>query len=182
MAHPLLRRLWFDGVLFLCNHLVGHVPFHTVRRWFYRAVMRFEIGTRSFVFMGAHFDARGDFKLGDYSTINHGCRLDNRGGLEIGSNVSISAEVCILTADHDPQSATFAGRTRPVRVGDHVFIGTRAMILPGVTIGRGAVVAAGAVVTKDVAEFSIVAGSPARQIGTRGSDLAYQIEYSRFFA
>jgi len=136
MSYSLLRRLWFYGILFLCNHVVGHFPSHAVRRWFYRAVMRFEIGKRAFIFMGAHFDSRGDFKLGDHSTINRGCRLDNRGGLEIGSNVSISAEVCILTADHDPQSASFAGRTKPVRIGDQVFIGTRAMILPGVTIGR----------------------------------------------
>ena len=182
MAHSLLRRLGFDGVLFLCNHVVGRIPCHAVRSWFYRSVMRFEIGKRSFVFMGAWFDAKGHFKLGDYSTINHGCRLDNRGGLEIGSNVSISADVCILTADHDPQSATFAGRERPVRIGDYVFVGTRAMILPGVTIGHGAVVAAGAIVTKDVAERSIVAGSPAREIGTRGAELDYQVGYHRFFA
>jgi maltose O-acetyltransferase len=56
------------------------------------------------------------------------------------------------------------------------------MILPGVTIGRGGVVAAGAVVTKAVAECSIVAGSPAREIGIRRADLDYQIDYSRFFA
>lgn len=72
----------------------------------------------------------GHFKPGGHSTINQGCRLDNRGGLEIGSNVSISANVCLLTADLDPQSATFAGRTRPVRIGDCVFVGMRAIILP----------------------------------------------------
>jgi acetyltransferase-like isoleucine patch superfamily enzyme len=182
MSHSLLRRLWFDGLMFVCNHLVGHVPSHSLRRWFYRAIMRFDLGERAFIFMGAHFDTRGQFKLGDYSTINQDCRLDNRGGLEIGSNVSISAAVYILTADHDPQSARFAGRTRPVRIGDYVFVGTRAIILPGVTIGRGGVVAAGSVVTKDVAECSIVAGSPAREIGTRRADLSYQIGYYRFFA
>jgi len=182
MSSSLLRRLWFDGILFLCNNVVGHFPSHTVRRWFYRAVMRFDIGKRAFIFMGAQFDTRDHFKLGDYSTINQGCRLDNRGGLEVGSNVSISADVCILTADHDPQSASFAGRTRSVRIGDYVFVGTRAVILPGVTIARGGVVAAGAVVTKSVAECSIVAGCPAREIGTRRSDLTYQIDYCRFFA
>jgi maltose O-acetyltransferase len=144
--------------------------------------MRFEIGERASIFMGAQFDTREHFKLGNLSTINRGCRLDNRGGLEIGSNVSISADVCILTADHDPQSSSFAGRNRPVQIGDYVFIGTRAMILPGVTIGRGAVVAAGAVVTRPVAERSIVAGSPAREIGTRHADLDYQVGYSPFFA
>jgi acetyltransferase-like isoleucine patch superfamily enzyme len=182
MSRSLLRRLWFDGLLFVCNGLVGHFPSHALRRWFYRAVMRFEIGKRSFIFMGAEFDTRDQFKLGDHSTINQDCRLDNRGGLEIGNNVSISANVCILTADHDPQSARFAGRTRSVHIADYVFVGTRAMILPGVTIARGAVVAAGAVVTKDVEERMIVAGCPARQIGVRDADLNYEIDYVRFFA
>ena len=182
MSRSLLRRLWFDGIMFVCNHLVAHFPSHTARLWFYRAVMGFEIGKRAFIFMGAQFDTRGHFKLGDHSTINQRCRLDNRGGLEIGSNVSISADVCILTADHDPQSPSFAGRERPVRIGDYVFVGTRALILPGVVIGRGGVVAAGAVVTKDVAECSIVAGCPATEIGIRRADLAYQIDYCRFFA
>jgi acetyltransferase-like isoleucine patch superfamily enzyme len=182
MSQSFLRRLWFDGLLFLCNRVIGRFPCHSFRLWFYRAVMRFEIGERSFIFMGAEFDTKDQFKLGDHSTINQDCRLDNRAGLEIGSNVSISANVCILTADHDPQSATFAGRNRPVRISDYVFVGTRAMILPGVTIARGAVVAAGAVVTKDVGERMIVAGCPAKQIGLRNADLNYQIDYVRFFA
>jgi len=104
--------------------------------------------------------------MGNHSTINEECRLDNRGGITIGDNVSISAQVCILTADHDPGSPTFAGRERAVRIDDHVFIGTRAMILPGVTIGRGAVVAAGAVVTEgtQVPPGSLVMGVPARVV------------------
>jgi len=182
MARSFLRRLWFDGLLFVCNGLIGHFPSHALRRLFYRSVMRFEIGQRSFIFMGAEFDTRSQFKLGDHSTINQNCRLDNRGGLEIGNNVSISADVCILTADHNPQSVSFEGRNRPVRIADYVFVGTRAMILPGVTIARGAVVAAGAVVTKDVGERMIVAGCPAKQIGLRDADLNYQIDYVRLFA
>ncbi|MEY2481307.1 MAG: hypothetical protein QOI04_2234 [Verrucomicrobiota bacterium] len=181
-AHSLLRRIWFDGLLFLCNHVVGHVPSHCLRQWFYRGLMQFEIGERSYIFMGARFDARRHFKIGDHSTVNERCRLDNRGGLEIGNNVSISSEVCILTADHDPRSPDFAGRIRAVRIDDYAFIGTRAMILPGVNIGRGGIVAAGAVVTKNVAPLAIVAGCPAKEIGTRNPDLNYQIDYGRLFA
>jgi maltose O-acetyltransferase len=144
--------------------------------------MQFEIAEKSFIFMGARFDARRDFTLGAFSVINDHCRLDNRGKLEIGSSVSISSEVCILTADHDPRSESFDGRNRPVRIEDYVFVGTRAMILPGVTIGRGALVGAGAVVTKDVAPFAIVAGCPAKQIGNRPANLQYEIHYDRLFA
>ena len=182
MAPSRLRNVLFDALLFVCNRVVAHFPSYSLRRWFYRAVMRFEIGKHSYIFMGAEFDTRDLFKLGSHSTINQNCRLDNRGGLEIGNNVSISANVCILTADHDPQSPDFAGRTRPVRIADYVFIGTRAMILPGVNIARGAVVGAGAVVTKDVGERMIVAGCPAKQIAMRETDLNYEIDYGRFFA
>lgn len=178
----LLRRLWFDGLLFICNRFMASVPSHTARLAFYRHVMRFEIGERSCLFSGARFDTQGNFRLGKNSTINEGCRLDNRGGLTIGENVSISSETCILTADHDPRDATFAGRNRPVVIEDYVFIGTRALILPGVTIGRGAVVGAGAVVTRSVAPLTIVAGSPAKPIGERDPNLNYKVDYRRLFA
>jgi acetyltransferase-like isoleucine patch superfamily enzyme len=177
-----LRRVWFDGILFLCNRIVGHVPSHAFRKFFYRSVMKIEIGEKSFIFCGAHFDNRGGFRMGSHSTINEECRLDNRGGITIGDNVSISAQVCILTADHDPGSPTFAGRERAVRIDDHAFIGTRALILPGTTIGRGAVVAAGAVVTREVAPLSVVAGSPAKEIGCRNPTLDYRVDYCRLFA
>ena len=120
--------------------------------------------------------------MGEGSVINQDCRLDNRGGISLGQHVSISAGVCLLTADHDPKAPDFATRERPVRLEDYVFVGTRALILPGVTIRRGAVVAAGAVVTKDVPELTIVAGNPARPIGERHPALRYTTEYSRLFA
>ncbi|WP_333480017.1 acyltransferase [Allocoleopsis sp.] len=131
--------------------------------------------------MGAWFDAPKNFKVGKHSVINQKCRLDNRGGITIGENVSISAEVCILTADHDLQSWDFAGRTRPVHIEDYVFIGTRAVILPGVTLGKGCAVAAGAIVTKSVSPCTIVAGVPAKPIGKRQPDLQYRLSYRRLF-
>jgi maltose O-acetyltransferase len=143
--------------------------------------MQLRVAPGSFIFMDAWLDTRGFFEMGRDSVINQKCRLDNRGGINIGNSVSISAEVCILTADHDLQSSEFSGRTSPVVIGDHVFIGTRAMILPGVTIGRGAAVAAGAVVTRDVEPFAIVAGVPARPIGRRPEDLRYRSSYARLF-
>ena len=181
-ALSFLRRVWFDGLLFVCNRLVANIPSHAVRLAFYRRAMQFEIGERSCIFSGARFDTPGGFRIGKSSTINERCRLDNRGGLTIGENVSVSAETCILTADHDPHDPTFAGRNRPVVVEDYAFIGTRALILPGITIGRGAVIGAGAVVTKDVPSLAIVAGSPAREIGKRNPNLNYEVDYRRLFA
>ena len=84
--------------------------------------------------------------------------------------MSISPEVTILTAFHRMDDPEFRVETRPVVIEDHVWIGTRSTILSGVTLGRGSVVAAGAVVTRDVAPLAIVAGVPARPIGTRPAE------------
>lgn len=152
-----------------------------MRLAFYRKIMKFEIDQDSYIFMDAWFDTAGQFTMGHNSIVNQKCRLDNRGGLTIGNTVSISAEVCVLTAEHNPQSPEFVGRTAPVVFEDYTFVGTRAMIMPGVTVHRGAIVAAGAVVTEDVPEYTIVAGVPAKPIGERTRDLDYSIDYGVWF-
>jgi acetyltransferase-like isoleucine patch superfamily enzyme len=170
-----------ESLLYLTNHLVNHLPSHWLRLSFYRYCLKFEIGTNSNIFMDAWFDSKTNFKMGKNSVINQRCRLDNRGNITIGDNVSISAEVCILTADHDLQSCDFTTRIRPVNIEDFVFIGTRAIILPGVTLGKGSAVAVGAVVTKSVPPFTIVAGIPAKPIGMRPAELDYSASYPRLF-
>jgi maltose O-acetyltransferase len=176
-----IKIIFGEGLLYLTNHIVNHIPLHFIRLGFYRLFLKFDIGSDSAIFMETWFDTKDNFKIGNNSVINQKCRLDNRGGITIGENVSISAEVCILTADHDLQSYDFTGRTRPVNIEDYVFIGTRATILPGVTLGKGSAVAAGAVVTKSVPPFTIVAGVPAKPIGRRPTDLQYCISYLRLF-
>ena len=171
----------FEFQMYLCNRLVAQTPSHSLRLAFYRHAMNFKIDHDSYIFMDAWFYTPGSFTMGHHSVVNDNCRLDNRGGLTIGNIVSISSEVCILTADHDPQSSSFAGRSSPVTIKDYCFVGTRAMILPGVTVGEGAIVAAGSVVTKDVPEYTIVAGTPAKPIGTRTRDLDYLINYGVWF-
>jgi maltose O-acetyltransferase len=143
--------------------------------------MRFSIANKSVIFMGCKFDCKGGFSMGKNSVINADCSLDCRGGISIGDNVSISKAVNIITADHDLNSPQFEGRQKPVIIEDYVWIGTRAMILPGCTIGKGAVVAAGAVVTKNVPAFSVIAGVPARIIKSRITDLDYTLYYRRLF-
>jgi acetyltransferase-like isoleucine patch superfamily enzyme len=106
--------------------------------------------------------------LGERNVINFGCLFDGRKfQIRTGNNVSIGPEATILTLGHDPRSAVFADRGGDVVIGDRVWIGYRAIVLPGVKIGEGAVVGAGAVVTKDVDHYLIVAGNPARKVGER---------------
>jgi acetyltransferase-like isoleucine patch superfamily enzyme len=175
-----IRHFALELRLYLANHVVTHIPSHTVRLFYYRSVLRYKIGNQSSIFMGTTFESPGRLTIGTASTVNRGCLLDSRGTLRIGDSVSISSGVTILTAEHDIHSSTFAGREEPVHVEDYVFIGTKAMILPGVVLGRGAVVAAGAVVTKNVAPYTIVGGVPARKLGDRSSNLAYVVAYQRW--
>lgn len=143
--------------------------------------MKFNIEKGSYVCMGCRFDSTERLTIGKNSVINQNCRIDTRGGVTIGENVSISSDVIILTADHDMNSSDMAGRERTVVVEGYVWVGTRAMIMPGVVIGRGAVVAAGAVVTKSVPPFKVVAGVPAKIIKERleRNDYTYSASYKR---
>jgi maltose O-acetyltransferase len=143
--------------------------------------MKFDIDPETSVFMHCTFDSAKGLTIGKYSVIHQNCRLDPRGGIVIGESVGISQEVIILTADHIMNSETFESRERQVTIEDYAWIGTRATILPGVKIGKGGVVAAGSVVTKDVLDYTIVAGVPAKKIGERSTTLRYGEPYSRLF-
>jgi maltose O-acetyltransferase len=167
--------------LYVCNHIVANIPSHFVRLSFYRHIMGFELASGVAIHLGARFDCARGIKIAENSVINENCRLDSRGSISIGKNVAITAETIILTADHDINTPDFRGRVRPVVIEDYVFVGTRAMILPGVTLHRGAVVAAGAVVSRDVQALDIVGGVPAREIGKRSPDLNYKTAYRRLF-
>ncbi len=167
--------------LYICNRVISKIPSHRFRIFMYKQLMNFKIGKGSTVFMNCSFDCSRNFIIGQNSVINSGCRLDNRGTIIIGDNVSISQEVIILTADHDVNSTMGEGILKKVILEDYSWIGTRALILPGVTIKKGAVVAAGAIVTKDVEEYSIVVGVPAKHIKYRNRNLQYSASYKRWF-
>ncbi|MEB3328595.1 MAG: acyltransferase [Candidatus Sericytochromatia bacterium] len=180
LPRPSCSAWRFGLLLWLTNHLVAHLPSHRLRNAWYRRAMGVSLACGSSIHLGARLTARGGVAVGPGTTLDQGALLDGRGGLAIGRAVATGPDVMLLTADHDPQSPHFAGRTAPITIGDHAWLGARAMVLPGVTIGEGAVVAAGAVVTRDVAPYTIVGGVPARPIGVRTPKLAYDFEgYAR---
>ncbi|HSH88949.1 MAG TPA: acyltransferase [Ramlibacter sp.] len=115
--------------------------------------------------------AQASVTLGDATFIGCGCELDISQALTIGSHVLI-APGCFIT-DHGHRHAAGVHidaqgvDARPVRIGNDVWLGARVVVLPGVTIGDGAIVGAGAVVTRDVAPGAVVAGVPAVPIGRR---------------
>lgn len=105
--------------------------------------------------------------VGSHVWIDRNVNLYDVDRITIGDNAIISDGAYICTATHDVTSRTFALVTAPVTIKSSAWIAAKAIVLPGVTIGEGAVVGASAVVTKDVAPWTIVAGNPARVIGKR---------------
>jgi acetyltransferase-like isoleucine patch superfamily enzyme len=162
------------------NSVFTHVPFHFLRRLYLTAVLGIPIGAGSFIGMGCHFTGR-NIRIGSHTVVNRRCYLDGRAGLTLGDNVSVSPECYLLSLTHDPDSPDFQGVPRPSSLGDYVWLGARAMVLPGVDMGQGSVGAAGAVITKSCEPFGIMAGVPARKIGERNRDLRYRLDYSPLF-
>ncbi|MDF2116076.1 DapH/DapD/GlmU-related protein [Roseiarcaceae bacterium H3SJ34-1] len=164
-------------VAFGYNAVVSWIPSRKLRHTYLRIWMG-SFGAGAGVQRGCQVLNGRKIHLGDRAIINFGCLFDGRiYEVRIGNDVSIGPEAAILTLGHDPQSPDFADRGGPVIIGDRVWIGYRAIVLPGVEIGEGAVIGAGSVVTRNVPAFAIVAGSPAKVIGERRHDLNYHLNY-----
>lgn len=197
-------RFIIDFWVYLAT-LSGYIPSHTVRLFLYRYFFRIQIGKDSSIHWRAEFNLPSGIKIGHNTIIGNDAFLDGRSKrvwnnkepkllmyfkdlihpknppLVIGNNVSIAGEVRVYTMEHDIDDPHFCEISGPVTIEDYVVIGTRVLILPGVTIKEGAVVASGAVVTKDVEPFTVVGGVPAREIKKRSQDLQYTLKYARFF-
>lgn len=183
-----IATVYLELITGLLWWIVGYIPLHHVRRFFYR-LFGMTIGSGSTIHMMARIYDPSGVEIGNDTIVGERVSLDGRhqlvdshGGITIGDHVDIASEVMIWTSQHDLRSASWQAIEEKVTIGDYVFIGPRAIILPGVQIGRGAIVAAGAVVTKDVQELSIVAGVPAKEIGRRPvSQLDYTLGRARWF-
>ncbi|MCK0438076.1 acyltransferase [Gordonia alkaliphila] len=158
------------------NLLITYFPSHHVRlNW-----LRFwgaSIGAGSAVMRGCTVLDIRSLTIGDSVSIGSRCLLDARGGLTIEDAVVIASDVHLIGAYHVIDSDDFESVEKPIHIGDHAWIASRATVLCGVTIGRGAVVGACSLVRQDVGELEIVAGVPAKHRGMRRSNLTYDPKY-----
>ncbi len=166
-------------LIFFLNSFVARIPFHAARLFLYRRIIH--VGTGSSILMNTTI--RGyRITIGKGCVINSGAVLDGRGAsLSLGDFVDVSPYARIWTLDHDPNSPDHAARARPVCIEDYVWLSSGSTVLPGVTLGEGCIVAAGAVVTRDVSPWTIVAGVPARPIGERQRNLVPRKPYRPWF-
>lgn len=183
-----MKELLTAVTKYATNHLIAHIPSHTVRQSWYRRVLGWQIGPRATILMGQHIQMAGirtsgrKVNIGRGTVINHGCLLYTTGGLIIGENVSISSGVWLVTGTHDMNDPLFPDSYKPIVIGHHAWIGMRATILAGVTIGEGAVIMAGAVVTRDVPPYAVVGGVPARILTQRKlENPTYELNFRPLF-
>jgi acetyltransferase-like isoleucine patch superfamily enzyme len=163
------------GTSLLRNELVGHIPLAWLRTALARHLLRIQIGDRTRLHRWREVRSAPNIRIGPRSIVGFWAILDGRLGITIGEDVNLSSEVALWTMQHDAWTPDFAAAGGPIVIEDRAWISFRATILPGVTIGEGAVVAAGAVVTEDVPPFTVVGGIPARKIRDRPRDLRYTL-------
>jgi maltose O-acetyltransferase len=159
-------RVLRDFKILLCT-MTGYIPSHAARFILYRFFFGVDYPRSSIIYWRCRFFEPSGVHIGANSFVGNDAFLDGRSEIYIGNNVSIAGEVRIYTMEHDIASPTFGGSGARVNISDWVVIGARVTILPGVTVGEGAVLASGAVVTKDVAPWTMVGGVPAKFIKTR---------------
>ncbi|KFF18280.1 acyltransferase [Flavobacterium hydatis] len=157
----------------------GRIPSHRIRNFMYRNIWFVKLAPKAVIYWGAEIRAGYNLTIGEGSIMGDNVLLDARNKIIIGKNVNFSSRVCIYTEHHDHRDPYFGGNSDAsfrVQIDDRAWIGPNVIILHSVHIGEGAVVAAGSVVTKDVAPFAIVAGIPAKVIGDRNHDLRYEFD------
>jgi acetyltransferase-like isoleucine patch superfamily enzyme len=186
LLHLLIPRRLLEhknalDVVYVATSAISHLPSARLRHLYYRRVLNMRIAPGARIAGRAEIRGGQHIVIGEGTLVGHDAILDGRGGLTLGRDVNLSSEVAIWTADHDHGDPDFGYRASSVTVGDRAWLSFRTTILQGVTIGEGAVVAAGAVVTKDVAPYTIVAGVPARPVAERPRDLRYRLGSDRHF-
>jgi acetyltransferase-like isoleucine patch superfamily enzyme len=159
-------------VLRLAKHLVFSNRF---RMWVYRSVLGMQMGEQCIVWAGNKFNDISLFSMGNNVIVGPDNVFLIRGGIEIGNNVNLSGFSFFISQSHDVNDPDGHTTLAKIKIKDDAWVATHSMIMPGVTIGKGAVVAAGSVVVKDVPDYTVVAGNPARPIGVRSSDIRYRL-------
>jgi len=161
---------------YLLNTCVNKIPFPAVRMALYRKA-GMKVAQTTNIMMHAFVLQARTITIGPNCIIGPFTTLDGRGTLTIGRNVNIAGEVLTIGGSHLVDSPSAEGLIGKVVIEDNAWVAMRATILPGVTVGEGAYVAAAALVNRDVPPYTLVGGVPAKKIRDRSRDIRYTLHH-----
>lgn len=169
-----------NGWMFYSVVRLGRIPCQAYRKFILKHIFQMDIAKNVVIYGGFCIRAPWNISIGKGTIIGDGCNLDGRNGLSIGENVNLSTGVYIYTEQHEVNDPYFrSGKSGGmVVIEDYAWISSRTTILPKVHVGKGAVLASGALAPKDLESFGIYAGVPAKKIGERSQDLRYEFDGS----
>ncbi|MDR1157993.1 MAG: acyltransferase [Oscillospiraceae bacterium] len=175
-----IRRIVAGVIYVFFNYFVNNIPAYWLRRLLY-CVAGMKIGRGSRLAMKVIVFLPWKIRIGANTMVNEYTILDGRGGLEIGDNVSISMFAIIYSASHKAHSDTFESFKEKVNIDDNVWIGARAIVLPGSRLSKGSVLAAGSSFTGETEENGIYAGVPATFRKMRAISDSYRLGRHLYF-
>lgn len=164
----------YYAVVLLGNMIVNKLPSRHLRKWFYQ-LLGAKLGKGTVLCRRTEVLLPLGLKMADRVSVGWFAELDARGGITVDHDTNIASHAKLITGSHDIDDPEYTADFRPITIGHHCWIGTGAMVLQGVTIGDGAVVAAGAVVTKDIPPYEVWGGVPAKFIRKRPEGMEYTI-------
>ena len=167
---------------YVLNHVVNRVPFVGMRMRLYQLFgVDLSDPSTGMIMLHTEVYTPQNLSLGPHTIVGQQCILDARGGIKIGRSVNIGSRTTLQTAKHLIDDPNFVAAYAPIVIHGHAWIAEGCRILAGVTIGEGAVVAAGAVVTKSVGPYEVVGGVPAVHLRMRPATMTYDLSYRSDF-
>lgn len=176
---------FIDGYILYKSIMIQYLPSHHIRKFYLKYQFRMDIHKGAMIYHGGEFRNPWNITIGQGTSVGDHVKIDGRNKVVIGNNVNIGSGVWIWTEQHDYNDPDFACNDKGgmVKIEDRVWVSCRVTILPNVTVGEGAVLGAGAVVTKNCDNYVLYVGCPAKKIGVRNSNLKYELagRYLHFY-
>ncbi|GLQ89443.1 acyltransferase [Dyella flagellata] len=177
---PTFKDRWLRAWEQVYNIVINKIPSHNLRLLWLR-LGGAKIGKGSSIWRNTEILGVNNLVIGEDSTIAWHCQIDARAGLRIGDHVAIASHVLIVAGSHDLGAAEFWSVSAPIVIEDYVWVASRALIGHGARLGRGCVITANTLVTKQVPPYKIIGGSGAKAMGERPSELHYKVNGKGLF-
>ena len=161
------------GATVIGNIVINKIPSRNIRKFYY-LFLGAKLDKKCVVFRNSNIISPYKLKIGKGSSVGWNTFIDARGRIVIGNNVTVASYCKLITGSHDIDDPVFHAVFKPIVIEDYAWVCTGSIILQGVTIGKGSVVSAGSIVTKDVPPMTVVGGIPARKIRERNVKPTFQ--------